>query len=169
MKGLLPLVSLLSATLVTAAPSPSARRAAQQPVKRDYDTGYANELVDGTACRAVTVLYARGTSQQGNIGVSTDVGPMFLDDLANLVGADNLAAQGVNYSATVEGFEEGGDPAGSELMAELTALVGCCVPDVEGGGCGGGGGACGGVFFFFFFFFPPFFFFFFLPLANSFS
>lgn len=92
-------------------------------VRRNYSTGYADQLTDGTACRSVTVLYARGTGQQGNIGVSTDVGPMFLDDLAAIVGTNNLAAQGVNYSASVDGFEEGGDPAGSALMADLAAQV----------------------------------------------
>lgn len=91
--------------------------------RRNYTSSYANQLTDGTACRDVTVIYARGTGQQGNIGVSTDVGPLFLNDLAAIVGTSNLAAQGVNYSASVEGFEEGGDPAGSALMAELAELV----------------------------------------------
>lgn len=99
--------------------------------RRSYNTGYANQLTDGTACRAVTVLWARGTGQQGNIGVSTDVGPMFLDDLAAKVGTNNLAAQGVNYSASVSGFEQGGDPAGSTLLANLATQV--CFGDRKGG------------------------------------
>lgn len=115
--------------LVTAAPSgDSATAAAAAPrdvlAKRNYTSTYADQLVDGTACRDVTVIWARGTGQQGNIGEPTDVGPEFLNDLAALVGTNSLAAQGVNYSADVEGFEEGGDPVGSELMANLTTLVG---------------------------------------------
>lgn len=118
-----PLSFFFLAGAAVAAPSGPSRGTGSALARRDYTTGYANQLTDGTACRDVTVIWARGTGQQGNIGVSTDVGPMFLDALADLVGTNNLAAQGVNYSASVEGFEEGGDPAGSALMANLTALV----------------------------------------------
>lgn len=133
MKFLSSVLSLTSGlALVTAAPSSlstkpghvaPAERSSGVLAKRNYTTTYADQLVDGTACRDVTVIYARGTSQQGNIGEPTDVGPEFLDDLAALVGTNNLAAQGVNYTADVDGFEEGGDPVGSELMANLTTLV----------------------------------------------
>lgn len=130
MKFFTSVVSLASGLALVQA-SPSARNSALAErsaglAKRNYTTTYADQLVDGTACRDVTVIYARGTSQQGNIGEPTDVGPEFLDDLAALVGTNSLAAQGVNYSASVDGFEEGGDPAGSALMANLTALV--CFP-----------------------------------------
>lgn len=92
-------------------------------VRRNYTTTFADQLVDGTACRDVTIIYARGTTQAGNIGEPTDVGPEFFDDLAAIIGTNTLAVQGVNYSADVDGFEEGGDPVGSALMANLTALV----------------------------------------------
>lgn len=92
--------------------------------RRNYTEVYADQLTDGTACRDVTVIYARGTSQQGNIGEPTDVGPEFLNDLAVYVGSSSLAVSGVNYSASIEGFEEGGDPAGSQTMADLATLVG---------------------------------------------
>lgn len=92
-------------------------------VRRNYTEEYADQLTDGTACRDVTVIYARGTDQQGNIGEPTDVGPEFLNDLGVYVGINDLAVAGVNYSASVEGFEEGGDPEGSQTMADLAALV----------------------------------------------
>lgn len=114
----------LAATAASASASPSSP--SNKNIKRAYSSTYADELTDGTACRDVTVLYARGTGQSGNIGAATDVGPEFLDALAALVGARGLAAQGVDYSASVEGFEEGGDPAGSALMAELAELVRFC-------------------------------------------
>lgn len=129
MKFITSILSLVSGlALVQASPSPISARGSHAGLlaKRNYTTTYADQLVDGTACRDVTVIYARGTDQEGNIGEPTDVGPEFLDDLAVLVGTNSLAAQGVNYSADVDGFEEGGDPAGSALMANLTALVCCC-------------------------------------------
>lgn len=92
-------------------------------VRRNYTELYADQLTDGTACRDVTVVYARGTDQEGNIGEPTDVGPEFLDDLGVYVGSSSLAVAGVNYSASVAGFEEGGDPEGSQTMADLAALV----------------------------------------------
>lgn len=114
---------LLLLSFGTALASPTRDSSAHALVRRNYTTEYADQLVDGTPCRDVTVIYARGTGQQGNIGESTDVGPLFLDDLAAIVGSSSLAAQGVNYSADVTGFEEGGDPTGSALMANLTTLV----------------------------------------------
>lgn len=116
-----PLSLFLLVGAAVAAPSSLSQERAL--ARRNYTTNYADQLTDGTACRDVTVIWARGTGQQGNIGEPTDVGPLFLDDLAAIVGTNNLAAQGVDYSASVDGFEEGGDPAGSALMANLTAQV----------------------------------------------
>lgn len=90
--------------------------------KRAYaDT--ANELTDGTSCREITLIYARGTTQDGNIGAAGDVGPLFMNNLSTIVGADALAVQGVDYAANVIGFLEGGDPEGSKTMADLVAQV----------------------------------------------
>lgn len=98
--------------------------------KRAYATT-ANELTDGTACRAVTVIYARGTTQDGNIGASGDVGPLFLNNLSSLVGAAQLAVQGVDYAADVLGFLQGGDAKGSQKMADLVALAHTQCPSTE--------------------------------------
>lgn len=92
-------------------------------MRRNYTTDTSNQLTDGTACRAVTAIYARGTWEDGNVGSTTDVGLETFNDLAQLIGEDNLALQGVDYPADVAGFEEGGDPTGSQLMANLTTLV----------------------------------------------
>ncbi|TKA68140.1 hypothetical protein B0A55_06949 [Friedmanniomyces simplex] len=78
-----------------------------------------NQLTDGTPCRAITILFARGTTEEGNVG--TLAGPPFFQAVVNKVGASNVAVQGVDYAASIAGFEEGGDPAGS---ATLAALVG---------------------------------------------
>lgn len=92
-------------------------------------TSYAktsNELTDGTACRDVTLIYARGTTQSGNIGEAGDVGPLMMNNLSALIGADNLAVQGVDYDATVTGFLGnliGVDDKGSQTMADLVSKV----------------------------------------------
>lgn len=126
MKFTLSSISLLSFSLslgfAMAVPAQVGEDRAAAPVlPREYTSIYADQLTDGTACQDVTVIYARGTSQSGNIGQTTDVGPEFLNFLEGYVGS--LAVAGVNYSASVDGFEEGGDPAGSQTMADLAALV----------------------------------------------
>ena len=66
-------------------------------------------------CAEYTVIFARGTSEPGNVGIL--VGPPFFDALRSLVGSGNVNVQGVNdYSASVAGYIEGGDPVGSAEM-----------------------------------------------------
>lgn len=106
---------LLSGTAV-AAPAPRALAPRSAP----YNQTYANELISGAPCRTVTLLYARGTTQDGNIGSATDVGPLMMDALAALIGADALAVQGIAYDADVSGYLDnllGNDDDGSVLMA----------------------------------------------------
>lgn len=72
-----------------------------------------NEL--GGTCKTYTVIFARGTTEPGNVGIL--VGPPFFDALRSLVGTSALTIQGVNgYSASIDGYLEGGDPAGSAEM-----------------------------------------------------
>lgn len=116
MQSLLFLASaLIGLGFVSAAPSGS-----RDVLVRQVTSDTSNQLTDGTACRAVTVIYARGTTETGNLGL---LGPVFLNDLASAVGNSNLAVQGVNYAADIPGFLAGGDPTGSALMAQLAAQV----------------------------------------------
>lgn len=133
--SVLSLAAALAAT-VTAVPvsEPSTfqiykAKVANKFVRRQYTSDTENQLNDGTACRAVTIIYARGTSETGNVGEL--VGPPFFDAVAADIGTDNLAVQGVDYSASIAGFLEGGDPTGSTLMASLVeqALTQC--PDTK--------------------------------------
>jgi cutinase len=72
-----------------------------------------NEL--GGTCKTYTVIFARGTTEPGNVGIL--VGPPFFDALRSSVGSSALTIQGVNdYSASIDGYLEGGDPAGSAEM-----------------------------------------------------
>ncbi len=95
---------------------------------RQYSQDTYNQLTDGTPCRSVTVIYARGTTQAGNVGDAAAVGPVFFDALAALLGEANLAIQGVDYPADIIGFLEGGDQTGSKLMASLVSTVSTSLP-----------------------------------------
>ncbi|OLN83439.1 Cutinase 2 [Colletotrichum chlorophyti] len=89
--------------------------------RRQYNGDTFNQLTDGTPCRPVTLIWARGTTQKGNVGEANSEGPVFFNALASRLGAANLAVQGVDYAANIFGFLVGGDPAGSTTMANLVA------------------------------------------------
>jgi hypothetical protein len=78
----------------------------------DQDT--YNEL--GGPCTEYTVIFARGTTEPGNVGIL--VGPPFFDALTSAAGTSSIFTfQGVNdYSASVDGYLEGGDPKGTAEM-----------------------------------------------------
>lgn len=73
-----------------------------------------NELEE---CKPVTVIFARGTIEPGNVG--TLVGPPFFNTLELAIGEENVGVQGVDYAATVFGYLEGGDAEGGETLAFL--------------------------------------------------
>lgn len=85
-------------------------------VERDNWSVTRNDLVNG-GCSPVTIIFARGTLELGNVG--SLAGPPFFNALADMIGASNVAAQGVNYGASIIGYLEGGDPAGASTMASL--------------------------------------------------
>ncbi|TLS27308.1 hypothetical protein PpBr36_04277 [Pyricularia pennisetigena] len=88
-----------------------------------YSGDSSNQLTDGTPCRAITIIYARGTTQSGNIGNSKSVGPITFDALAKIVGPNRLAVQGVDYKASFLGYAEGGQPKATDKMVELVKLA----------------------------------------------
>lgn len=98
--------------------------------KRQY-TGVTteNQLTDGTPCREYTIIFARGTTEAGNVGSLT--GPPFFQALANQVGASNVAVQGVAYAADVQGFLVGGDPTGSTTMKNLVVQAETQCPNTK--------------------------------------
>ncbi|KAJ3085553.1 hypothetical protein HK100_009011 [Physocladia obscura] len=80
-----------------------------------------NDVLNGV-CKALTIIFARGTTESGNVGES--VGPFFISAIQNELGAANVAAQGVSapaYAADIPGFLQGGSPTGSVEMAQLVA------------------------------------------------
>ncbi|KAF5861201.1 hypothetical protein ETB97_000514 [Aspergillus alliaceus] len=73
-------------------------------------------------CTDWTVLFARGTSEPGNVGVL--VGPPLAEAFEGAVGASALSFQGVNgYSASVAGYLAGGEKAGSKAMATQASQI----------------------------------------------
>jgi len=87
-----------------------------------------NEL--GGTCTEYTIIFARGTTEPGNVGVL--VGPPLFEALESLVGTSALTIQGVNdYAASIEGYLEGGDPVGSaEMAAQIEQAYADC-PDTK--------------------------------------
>lgn len=88
-------------------------------VLTDFEQKEATALgVDTTlsnkACAAMSVIFARGTTEAGNVGLLT--GPPFFSALEQIMGKDNVAVQGVSYAADIDGFLQGGDDAGAEMM-----------------------------------------------------
>lgn len=75
----------------------------------------------GQDCTEYTVVFARGTTEPGNIGIL--VGPPLILALEQLVSSSSLTIQGVNnYAATIQGYLEGGDPNGSANMYVLFSM-----------------------------------------------
>lgn len=85
-----------------------------------------NDVKNGGACKAMTILFARGTTEIGNMG--TVAGPPFVSAVGAMMGGD-VAVQGIEYPADVPGFLVGGDAGGSKLMAQMVGQVKAKCPD----------------------------------------
>lgn len=87
-----------------------------------------NDVTNGGGCKAMTVLFARGTTELGNMG--SIAGPPFVSAVGKMMGgAANVAVQGIQYPADVPGFLVGGDAGGSKLMAQMVGQVRAQCPD----------------------------------------
>ncbi|KAI0132145.1 cutinase-domain-containing protein [Xylariales sp. AK1849] len=78
----------------------------------------SNVMVNKSDCPDVAVLFARGTSEPGNMGFLT--GPPLTTALQHYANTSRVAVQGVDYPAIVAGFQAGGSPIGASVMAALT-------------------------------------------------
>lgn len=65
-----------------------------------------DDLAQDAPCSDVTVVFARGTSEPGNVGLLT--GPPFFDALSEQLGDRTLSVQGVEYPASFAGFNDDG-------------------------------------------------------------
>lgn len=91
--------------------------ASANPILQTRQSTTSNDLKNGGGCKAMTVIFARGTTETGNVGTLS--GPPFFQALDAAVGADKVAVQGVDYPADIPGFLAGGDANGSKTMANL--------------------------------------------------
>ena len=69
-------------------------------------------------CKPVTVIFARGTIELGNVG--SLAGPPFFNALDAAIGAQNVGVQGVPYPASIWGYLSGGSADGGRTLAALT-------------------------------------------------
>lgn len=88
--------------------------------KTSYVIGSQNATdVDDGVCAPLTLLFARGTIDPGNLGQV--IGPPLCGNLSVLLNG-NVALQGVPYPATIEGIAVQGWPGG-EMVTELAEKV----------------------------------------------
>ena len=75
------------------------------------------------ACGDVTVLFARGTCDSGNVGVLT--GPWFFKALGSALKATgrSLGVQGLEYAASVDGYLTGNEVSGQDLLVFSVSLL----------------------------------------------
>ena len=88
----------------------------------------ANEFLEG-GCRDVIFLYARGSTQDGNVGDTP--GPQTIDALKAALGDSVVAAQGLEYPASLLDNlrAEGCDPDDAENFGELITQAATECPD----------------------------------------
>lgn len=58
-----------------------------------------NGVVDGNCCTPLTIIFARGTTEFGNVG--TFAGPPFFHVLRSQLGNSGVLVQGVDYPASL--------------------------------------------------------------------
>jgi cutinase len=81
------------------------------------------------ACKAVAVIFARGTNEAGNVG---DIaGPPWFSKLRSSLGTSLITVQGVTYAANTAGYLAGGDAAGSTEMLRLINLAASKCPSTK--------------------------------------
>ncbi|KAE9965348.1 hypothetical protein EG328_009799 [Venturia inaequalis] len=96
-------------------------------IKRAATT--ATDITDGV-CKPVTLIFARGTTEPGNMGLT--VGPPLAASMQKAFGADKVAIQGVDYAADIAGAGTGAlapqDADGAKAMVALVMKVASACP-----------------------------------------
>ncbi|KAI2476164.1 Cutinase [Pyrenophora tritici-repentis] len=82
--------------------------------------GSENGVKENACCTDMTVIFARGTGEMGNVG--TVSGPPMFKAIRVKLGNDRVTVQGVDYAASAAGnINLGGD--GGQKMADLVQLA----------------------------------------------
>ncbi|KAL3481335.1 cutinase-domain-containing protein [Aspergillus californicus] len=87
----------------------------------------SNDVSDNSGCKALTFIFARGTSEIGNMG--SIVGPKVGSELDSLTGG-KAAIQGVDYPASAAGNAELGAAGGPEMASLVSEALKQC-PDTK--------------------------------------
>ncbi|KAF2679404.1 carbohydrate esterase family 5 protein, partial [Lentithecium fluviatile CBS 122367] len=86
--------------------------------------GTENGVTDKNCCTDVTVIFARGTSELGNMG--TIAGPPMVKSLREKLGADKVTVQGVDYPADAAGNANLGASGGPTMASLVKASKSQC-------------------------------------------
>lgn len=106
-------------SLPTPAPSDLEERQSLNPTRNDLSG----------PCKPITVLFARGTVELGNVGLLAGV--PFVNMLGSMIGFNNIAVQGVNYPADIPGYLLGGSSSGTKTLAGLLKTAASKCPDTQ--------------------------------------
>ncbi|CAO2657790.1 Nn.00g039160.m01.CDS01 [Neocucurbitaria sp. VM-36] len=87
-----------------------------------------NGVTDKNCCTDMTVIFARGTGELGNVG--SVAGPPMFKAIRDKLGADKVTVQGVNYAASAAGNANLGADGG-KVMAQLVATALSQCPDTK--------------------------------------
>ncbi|TLS21243.1 uncharacterized protein PpBr36_10455 [Pyricularia pennisetigena] len=113
-------------SLTNALPASSIHRA-EAVLETRQNRNSANTQSAAGPCADMTVVFARGTTERGNVG--TVVGPPLLDAIRQASNGLTVNMQGVDYAADVRGFMQGGDPRGSARMASIVKALASDCPE----------------------------------------
>jgi len=90
--------------------------------------GSENGIVDKSCCTDMTIVFARGTGEMGNVGSVS--GPPMFKAIRQKLGNDRVTVQGVDYAASAAGNANlGGD--GGQKMADLVKQAKSQCPDTK--------------------------------------
>ncbi|KNG45825.1 carbohydrate esterase family protein [Stemphylium lycopersici] len=90
--------------------------------------GSENGIVDKNCCTDMTIVFARGTGEMGNVGSVS--GPPMFKAIRDQLGDDRVTVQGVDYPASAAGNANlGGD--GGQKMADLVKQAKSQCPDTK--------------------------------------
>ncbi|KAF2684258.1 carbohydrate esterase family 5 protein [Lentithecium fluviatile CBS 122367] len=87
-----------------------------------------SDQAENAPCADVTVIFARGTTEPGNVGLVT--GPPFFDALTEQLGGKSLSIQGVEYPATFAGFNRNGTDGVPSMTEFIDQAITSC-PDTK--------------------------------------
>jgi len=81
-------------------------------------------VLNGNCCTDVTIVFARGTGESGNVG--TVAGPPMFKSLRNKLGAGRVTIQGVDYPADSAGNSQLGASGGPTMAADVKQALAQC-------------------------------------------